>query len=119
MAAPNIVNVATITGKTVPLALTTTQQTLVSNAASSGQVYKVNSLVIANVNGAASASVTVSFFRATTEYKLAHTIFVPAQASLVIISKDAGIYLEENDSIRIVASLNSYLHAVCSYEVIS
>lgn len=119
MAAPNIVSVSTINGKTVPLAVTTTAQTLVSNAASSGQVYKVNSLIISNVNGVASASVTVSFFRGVTEYKLAHTVFVPAQASLVVISKDASIYLEENDSIKVTASLNSYLHAICSYESIS
>jgi hypothetical protein len=38
---------------------------------------------------------------------------------LVLISKDTSIYLEENDSIRLTASTNSALEAVCSYEEIS
>ena len=44
---------------------------------------------------------------------------VPAQGTLVVISKDTMVYLEEGDSIRLTASANNYLHAVCSYEIIS
>ena len=40
MANPNIVNVTSILGETVVGALTTTSTVLVSNAASSGKVYK-------------------------------------------------------------------------------
>jgi hypothetical protein len=119
MAAPNIVNVSNITGKTAALALTTSSQDLLVNAASSGKVLKVNTLSIANINGTAAASVTVTLYRNNTEYRLASTIFVPANASLVVISKDAAIYLEEGDTIKILASLNNYLHAVCSYESIN
>ncbi len=119
MAAPNIVNVSNINGKTVAAALTTTSQNLLVNPASSNQVFKVNTLSVANISGTAAASVTVTLFRNSTEFRLASTIFVPANATLVIISKDAGIYLEEGDTIRIIASLNNYLHAVCSYESIS
>ena len=43
MAAPNIVNVATITGKSAVVNLTSTAATaVVSNAASSGKVFKIN-----------------------------------------------------------------------------
>ena len=119
MAAPNIVNVASITGKTSPLILTTSNQDIVSNASSSGKVYKINSLSVANISGSAAAQVTVSLIRSSTEYKIASTIFVPANSTLVVISKDAQIYLEEGDALRVVASANSYLHAVCSYEIIS
>jgi hypothetical protein len=119
MAAPNIVNVSNITGKTAAAALTTTSQDLLVNAASSSKVLKVNTLAVANISGTAAASVTVTLFRNSTEFRLASTIFVPANATLVIISKDAAIYLEEGDTIRAVASLNNYLHAVCSYESIS
>ena len=119
MAAPNIVNVSTITGKTAVLFVTTSAQDIVTNAAASGKVLKINSLTVANVNGTAAATITASIFRNSSEYKLAHTIFVPANSTLVIISKDSSIYLEEGDSIRLTASSNSYLHAICGYEMIS
>ena len=50
MAAPNIVNVATITGKTATVALSSTNATaVVSNAASSSKVFKINMIQVANV----------------------------------------------------------------------
>lgn len=119
MAAPNIVSVSNITGKTAVLAVTTSAQDILSNASSSGKVLKVNTLMIANINGVSAAQVTVSLFRSASEYKIAHTVFVPANSTLVIISKDTSIYLEEGDSLRVTASVNSYLSAVCAYESIS
>ncbi len=120
MANPNIVNVTSIYGKTVGAAVTTTVAALVSNGAASGKILKINSLAIANVDGANSADVTVDIFKnQTTAFRLAFTIAVPADATLVVISKDTAIYLEENDSLRVTASANGDLEAVCSYEEIS
>lgn len=119
MAAPNIVNVTNITGKSVAAALTTTSQNILTNPANSNSVYKVNTLLISNISGTAAASVTITLFRNSTEFRLASTIFVPANASLVIISKDSSFYMEEGDTLRAVASLNNYLHALCAYESIS
>lgn len=120
MANPNIVNVTTIQGKTVGAAVTTTATALVSNSASSGKVFKVNVLSIANIDGTNNATVNVDVFKnQATAYRLAQVITVPAGATLVILSKDTAIYLEENDSIRVTASANSRLEALCSYEEIS
>lgn len=119
MAAPNIVNVSTITGKTAVLAVTTSATAIVSNGAGSNKVLKINSLVIANVDGTNSADITVDLFRSSVAYRLASTITVPGDATLVVISKDNPIYLEEGDSLRCTASANSDLEAVCSYEDIS
>lgn len=119
MPAPNIVNVATITGKTAIQAPTTTPTDIVSNSTNSGQLYKIDSLVVSNINGTIAANVTASLYRSSTEYKLAHIMTVPPQGSLIVISKDTMVYLEEGDSLRLTASVNSYLHAVCSYEIIS
>lgn len=119
MAAPNIVNVTTITGKTAVLAITTASTAIVTNSAASNKVLKINSLVIANVDGTASADVTVDLFRSSVAYRLANTITVPADASLVVISKDTMIYLEEGDSLRLTASIANDLEGVCSYEEIS
>lgn len=119
MAAPNIVNVGTITGKTAVANVSTTAADIVTNSAASNKVFKINSLIISNIDGSNSADVTASLFRNSIEYKLAHTIAVPADASLVLVSKDTSLYLEENDSVRVTASANSRLQAVCSYEEIS
>jgi len=120
MANPNIVNVTTIQGKTVGAAVTTTATALVTNASSSGKIFKLNSLAIANIDGTNSADITVDVYKnQATAYRLAYTIAVPADATLVVISKDTAIYLEENDSLRVTASVNSRLEAVCSYEEIS
>ena len=119
MAAPNMVNVTTITGKTAAANVTTSASNLVSNTASSGKVFKVNSLIISNVDGTNSADISASFYRSSVEYFIAKTIPVPADSTLVAISKENPLYLEEGDSIRVTASANSDLQAVCSYEEIS
>jgi hypothetical protein len=118
MAAPNIVNVTAITGKTAVLAPTTVPTDIVANAASSNTVVKINNLTIANINGASSADINVSVFRGGTEYKIAHLISVPPKSTLVSIDKATSIYLEEGDSVRLASSVNAFLSAVCSYEII-
>lgn len=119
MANPNIVNVTTIQGKVVGLAATTSATAVVTNASGSGKILKINSLTIANVTNVA-AGITVDVYKnQSTGYRLAYTISVPASATLVIISKDTSIYLEENDSLRVTASANTSLEAVCAYEEIS
>lgn len=117
MAAPNIVNVATITGKTSVLAVTTSATAIVTNSGSSGQVYKINALYVSNVDGTNNADLNVDLYRSSTAYHIAKTVNVPADATLDVISK--SIYLEEGDSLRLTASANSDLEAVCSYEIIA
>lgn len=124
MSAPNIVNVSTITGKTAKVALTSTSQTtLVSNAASSNQVFKINMIQIANVDGSNACDVTVDVHSAAsgggTAYSLASTISVPADASLVVLDKNTALYLEENTSISATAGTASDLEVLVSYEEIS
>lgn len=119
MANPNIVNVVSIYGKTAVQAVGTSETAIVENTAASGKILKINSLTIANVDGTNSANVTVDIFRSSVAYKIAHTVAVPADSTLVVISKDTAIYLEEGDALRCLASAASDLEAVCSYEEIS
>jgi hypothetical protein len=130
MSAPNIVNVATITGKIFYDALADTNLTsLVLNPASSGKVFKINMLTAANVDGTNSATVDVSYHPATTTavgstvsstgYHLAKTITVPADATLVVISKDTSIYMEESSVLAVKASAADDIDFVVSYEEIS
>jgi hypothetical protein len=117
MAAPNIVNVANIYGKTAVQAVNTSATAIVTNSAASGKVIKVNSLYIANVDGTSAADITVDVYRGSTAYRLAYTISVPNDSTLDLVTKP--IYLEEGDSLRLTASATGDLEAVCSYEEIS
>lgn len=117
MTAPNVVNVATITAKTAVQAVGTSAAAIVTNASSSNKVFKVNALYVSNVDGANNATINVSIQRSGTDYHVAKTITVPADATLDVVSK--SIYLEEGDALRLLASAASDLEAVCSYEEIS
>lgn len=118
MANPNIVNVTDIRGQTNVLTVTTTALTFVSNPADSGAIYKVNTLMVSNIDGAADSEVTVDLVRSEMTYKLASTITVPSDSTLIVLSKNTGIYLEEGDSLQLSGSANGDLQAVCSYEII-
>lgn len=117
MAAPNIVNVSTITGKTAVQAVGTSATAIVSNSAASGKVFKVNALYVSNVDGTNNAEITLDLYRSSTAYRLANTVVVPADATLDVVSK--AIYLEEGDSLRLTANAAGDLEAVCSYEEIN
>ena len=117
MAAPNIVSVATITGKTAVQNVSTSATAIVTNSNSSGKVLKVNVLYISNVDGTNAADVDIDLFRSSVAYRIAKTITVPADATLDVLS--GSIYLEEGDSLRLTASANNDIEAVCSFEEIS
>lgn len=117
MAAPNIVNVTTIIGKTAVQAVGTSATAIVTNSSSSGKVFKVNALYVSNIDGTNNAEINVDIYRSSTAYHIAKTVVVPADATLDVISK--AIYLEEGDSLRLTANATSDLEAVCSYEEIS
>jgi hypothetical protein len=123
MAAPNIVNVTTITGKTAVANVVTSDTSLVSNAAASGKVFKINTIIVSNIDGTNSAEITVKHFdqagAAGGSHAIGSTIAVPADSSLVVLDKNSAIYLEENRSIGVLAGTTGDLQAICSYEEIS
>lgn len=118
MAAPDIVNVTSILGKTAVSAVTTTPTDLLTNSAASNKVYKVNTIIVSNIDGTNDADITIAFRRSSTDYALVSTVVVPADASFVAISKDTAIYMEEGDALRFTASADGDLQAVISYEII-
>jgi hypothetical protein len=73
VANPNIVNVTTILGNTSTTLISSTANpfatALVNNAASSGKVYKINSIVAANVDGSSACDITISIFSQDLEDK--------------------------------------------------
>lgn len=120
MAAPNIVNVSTITAKTTGAALGTTLTTsLLSNGSSSGKVFKINTIIVCNVDGSSAADVSLEHYDGTNSRRIASTISVPADSTLVALDKNSVLYLEEGHSIRGGASATGDLECIISYEEIS
>ena len=124
MAAPNIVNVATITAKTAYLTpANATSNVLLANAASSGKVLKVNMIIAANVDGTSAYDTTVAVNTAAagsgTSYPLASTVSVPPDASLIVSDKSTAFYLEEDKSIVVTSSTASKIAYTVSYEELS
>ena len=131
MAAPNIASLTTITGKTTYFTPTgVTAVILLPNAAASGNVFKINQIVVANVDGTNAVDATVSIYTngavaqgsapsGGTAYPIASTISVPADASLIVVDKTTGLYLEEGVSISITSGTASKLTFSISYELMA
>jgi hypothetical protein len=131
MANPNIAALTTLTGTTTYLTPTVaTAVVLVPNAAASGQVFRINQIIAANVDGTNAVDVTVSIYTngavaqnsapsGGTAFPIASTISVPADASLIIVDKTTAIYLQEGTSITVTSGTASKITYSISYEVIS
>ena len=124
MSNPNIVNVTSILGTTTYLTpANTTANTLLSNAASSGLVFKINQIVCANVNGSSAVNATVAINNAAagagTNFPVISTVSVPASASVIAVDKTTAIYLMENSSIVVTSGTSSGITYSLSYESIA
>ena len=131
MAAPNIASLTTITGKTTYLTPGgTTALVLLPNAAASNNVLKINQIVVANVDGTNAVDATVSIYTngavaqgsapsGGTAFPIASTVSVPADASLIVVDKTTGLYLEEGTSISVTSGTASKLTFSVSYEIMT
>jgi hypothetical protein len=124
VANPNIVNVAAIYGNNSSTSLSTTNATaIVNNPASSGKVFKVNMITVANVDGTNAADITVSKYSQDdlggTAYQIVSTVSVPADATLIVLDKTTSLYLKEDESIGATAGTASDLVVTASWEEIN
>jgi|TARA_Y100000114_G_C11469272_1_gene190064 hypothetical protein len=127
MAAPNIVNVATINGESQGFELSTTLDASLM-LVQTGKLVKLNRITVANIDGSSAADVTVQVTKATrtsaatggsisgATFKIASTVSVPADAVLVL--SDTPIYLEEGDTLKGGASASGDLTLFISYDVL-
>ena len=118
MAIPNIFSVGGLYYKTFAQNLTINESIILSNGPASHQVLQLQSMIVSNVDGTDSADVTVILYKNGTGFKIVNTCTVPAKSSLVVISKDNQIFLEEGDHLSVVASEDNDLQAICSYQEI-
>ena len=121
MAAPNLVNTTSIIGKTTAYAVTASLATTgVQNPANSNKLLRISTIIAAN-KSAGTVGISVSHFRASTHRYMASTIPVPANASIVLLSKvdGGGLNLEEGDAIHALAGSASAIDLLISYEEIA
>jgi len=124
MANPNIVAVTSILGNTTFVTpANTSANVLLSNAAASGNVLKINQIVAANVNGTSAVDTTVAINNAAagagTSFPVVSTVSVPADASIIVTDKTTAIYLMEDQSIVVTSGTASGISYTISYEAIS
>ena len=124
MAAPNIVNISSMLGKTDTTSLTTTSATnILNNAASSGKVLRVTLVRAVNVDGSNAADISVSIY-AEDDLGGSQTELIQAQevainTKLDVITKDTPIYLQEDKSLGATASAGNDIKIIVTYEEIS
>lgn len=127
MANPNIVNVSAIYGNTSSFLISSTANpfatALINNPASSNKIFKINSIVVANIDTVTAADITIRIFSQDdlggTGTAIASTVSVPANSTLIVTDKTTGFYLLEDRSIGATASLANDLVVTCSWEELS
>jgi hypothetical protein len=115
MPSPNLLNLNTIIGKTVGAASISSWTTLVLNDVDSNKLFRCNTLLAVNISNSEafiSASINGTIF-------LIKDALLPVGSTLVIISKDNQIYLEEGFSIQTKADAANKVEVVSSYEELS
>ena len=89
MAAPNLVNVTSITGKIDGHALTTDAISASGSnvlTCAADKLIKINSIIVANVDGTNSVNIDVAVNLASdARFYLAKTVALPADSTLVVI----------------------------------
>ena len=119
MAAPNLLNLSNGFGRSTGTTLTTTLASVLSNGSNSGNLIKINSVIISNIDGVNNGDYNLSLYKnSSTDLYISWSVTVPADSALIAVTKDMGLNLEENDQLRANASVNGRLNCIVSYEVL-
>jgi hypothetical protein len=121
MAAPNIVAVTSINGKSVvSRPANTALYSILTNPAGSNRVYKINNIICSNQNGASSVSANVFYndqgAGLGNNTSLVFLASVPALTTLIVIDKSTSFYLEEDRSIVVSSGTANGISFSVSYE---
>lgn len=119
MAAPNLKAPSTITGKTAAYSCTSSLAAALSNSAASNKVLKVNTIRAANIDATSAFSIDLTVYRSSTHTYLASAISVPVNSTLLLLSKEEYLYLEEGDAIYAKGSTSGKIDLTISYEEIA
>ena len=116
MATPNIVSPTTIKLKSFSVGLDTTPVALVT--CGSDKSIKVSSVVFSNVSATA-VGATLQFNDGTATHAVCMSVSVPTAASLLPVTRENPVYLQEGQSIEALCTTSGGVDATGSYEEIS
>lgn len=122
MALPDLNSPTKVEGKNVIVSdVPTTASGVLSNSSGSNETLRLSSIYVSNIDGTNNCDVTSYIVDNTTSASgyLASTVVVPADASLLPLTKDSNIYITENQTLYIQSSAAGDLSAIISYEQIS
>lgn len=122
MAQPNLINTSSCLIENNYFSLTTTAGTVAGSKVTSNNPYvnkviKVVSFYASNIT-ASTQTITVLFSNPGNVITyLAYQVDVPVKSTLVLITKDSPVYLEEYANLEAFASTTNSIHATVVYEV--
>lgn len=119
MTAPNIKQPSSVIGKTAVHRCTTLLTSVLQNNSNSNKVYKVNAIRASNIDTSLNIDVDVTYFRSSSHSYIASSITIPVKSTLVVLSKEEYIWLEEGDAIYAKASTAAKIDLTIHYEEIS
>lgn len=118
MSAPNLIAASTITGKTAVADLTTVTANIITNSAGSNSVDKLENVILTNYTSSP-VTANVMINRGSTIYYVCGNASIAANSTVIVISKNTSIYLEEGDVLQANVSANSSISVTASYELIA
>jgi hypothetical protein len=124
MPLPNLNNPTKVEGRNVIVSsLLTSASGILVNPSGSNETLRISSIYATNIDGSNSCDVNIYIVNsgvspAATGY-LAYTISVPADASLLPLTKDSNTYIMENQSLFASASATGDISLIINYEDIS
>lgn len=118
MAAPNLKQPVTITGKTAVYSCTASLASALSNAAASDKLLKVNVVRACNLTSSA-GSVDLTLYRSSAHSYIGKSLSVPPGSSLVLLDRNEYLYLEEGDALYAQANAISTIDLTIHYEEIA
>lgn len=117
MATPNLLEVSIIKGKISAANVTTVATAIVENEAASGNIIKIASMSVSNIDTANTTAVDVYVSKNDVPYALIKQVNIPINTTVDVISRTT--YLEEGDKLLVSAGANNHSQVVVSYEIIS
>lgn len=119
MTAPNLKSPTQVTGKTYASPLLGDVPVLLANPADSGQVWKINSIVIHSIDSAASTTLSLNLMRfASAASCLLYNKEITPGTTLEVTTRNTSFYLEEGDSLEVIVADNFVCDALIGYEII-
>lgn len=118
MAAPNLLAITNVSGKSNFEILTPTTSIVLINYGNSGALVKIESLTLNNYVSVA-ANVTLAVNRGGTLYYYKNNIPVQPNSVDRVVTRDTCVYLEEGDFIQANASISGSINISVSYELMS